>query len=310
MSKFLMRRGAILFALAAVLLIGCSATAERPKFDGEKAFELLKKQVEFGPRYSGTPGHAKTADFLFTELKKYAPAVIEQKFTSDVDGKQLEFRNIIASFNLDASERVLLCAHWDTRTIADEEIDDAKKNQPILGANDGASGVAVLLELARLFGEKPPEIGVVMVLFDGEDYSHPPHGMFIGSKEFAKNWRKLTHDGEFKYGILLDMIGDANLEIYRERLSENAAKEINDKIWQTAAELGHAAYFKDEVKHTIQDDHLPLIASGIKCVDVIDFDYAHWHTLDDTVDKCSAKSLQIVGDVISEVVYSEGRSGK
>lgn len=310
MTKFLVRRSAALAVLAAVLLIGCSAMAERPKFDGEKAFELLKKQVDFGPRYSGIPGHAKTADFLFSELKKYSPAVIEQKFTSEVDGKELEFRNIIASFNLDAPEQVLLCAHWDTRTIADQEIDEDKRKQPILGANDGASGVAVLLEMARLFEEKPPEVGVVIVLFDGEDYSFPPHGMFIGSREFAKNWKKLTGGGEFRYGILLDMIGDANLGIYRERLSENAAKEINDRVWQTAGKLGYAEYFNDELKHSIEDDHLSLIASGIKCIDVIDFDYAYWHTLEDTVDKCSAKSLQIVGDVITEVVYREGRSGK
>jgi glutaminyl-peptide cyclotransferase len=253
----------VLAGLAAVLLIGCSATAERPKFDGEKAFELLKKQVDFGPRYSGTPGHTKTADFLFSELKKYSTAVIEQKFTSEVDGKELEFRNIIASFNLDAPERVLLCAHWDTRTIADQEIDEVKKAQPILGANDGASGVAVLLEMARLFAEKPPEVGVVIVLFDGEDYSFPPHGMFIGSREFAKNWKKLTGGGEFKYGILLDMVGDANLGIYRERLvREPRLKRVNDKVWQTAAELGYVEYFRDEVKYSIEDDHLPLIASG------------------------------------------------
>ena len=288
-----------------MLLFGCSATAGRPPFDGDKAFELLKKQVDFGPRYSGSAGHPKTADFLFTELKKYSPAVIEQKFMHNVDGKPLEFRNIIATFNEKAPERVLLCAHWDSRPMADQEIDKEKRKQPILGANDGASGVAVLLELARLFAAKAPDVGVVIVLFDGEDYGETPDRMFIGSEEFAKNWKTLTGGKDFKYGILLDMIGDSNLKIYREGFSNNAARAVVDKVWNAAKDRGYSDYFVDESKYTVSDDHIPLLQAHIKCIDVIDFNYAPWHTLDDTVDKCSPKSLQIVGNVISDVVYNE-----
>jgi len=299
------RRGKLLAGFAVAFVMGCSPTAGRPRFDGDRAFDLLARQVGFGPRYPGSAGHEKAADFLANEVRKYSQSVVEHRFTRRISGRLVHFRNIIAFFNQKSPERILLCAHWDTRPIADQEIDESKRKQPIPGANDGASGVAVLLELARLFAVAPPRVGVVMVFFDGEDYGEEPTGMFIGSEEFARNWRKLVGSRAFKYGILLDMVGDRNLKIYRESFSNRAARTVVDRVWAAAHDTGNAAYFIDEVKHAVTDDHIPLLEAGIKCIDVIDIDYAPWHTLDDTVDKCSAKSLQVVGDVISEVVYRE-----
>jgi Zn-dependent M28 family amino/carboxypeptidase len=279
-----------------------------PAFDQDRAFTLLKKQVELGPRCPGTQGHKFGLEFIVAQLKPYADAIRTQDFTVTINGKQLKLRNIIAHFNLDADRWILLAAHWDTRPTADLEIDAAKRKQPIPGANDGASGTAVLLELARMFASKRPRVGVLMVFFDGEDYGTTEAEMLLGSKHFARNLpESAAINGKpikIDYGILLDMIGDRKLNIYKERNSVESAREIVDKIWTTAERLGHRE-FHPFVKYAILDDHVPLIRSGIKCVGIIDFDYASWHTLDDTPDKCSPRSLAIVGEVVATVVYSE-----
>lgn len=310
------------FAATTLFVAGCSGTAEYgglnntsyPKFDGNRAFEYLKKQVEFGPRVPGTDAHAKTADYLENTLKPFADEVRQDKFTTSANGKSIEFRNIYAAFNKDATDWILLCAHWDTRPIADEEIDKAKASQPIDGANDGASGVAVLLETAKLLYGKNPNVGVFIALFDGEDYGPTITDMFIGAEHFARNLKtSAVVNGKqikFRYGILLDMIGDKNLDIYKEQRSVIAAPEIVDKVWKAASDLGYSKTFIGSVKHDISDDHLPLIAAGIKTIDIIDFDYAYWHTLDDTVDKCSPTSLEKVGRTIIKVVYDEKPSAQ
>lgn len=300
---------------AFILISGCgNKTDGASAFDGTRAFELLKKQCAFGPRYSGVQGHKDTVDFIQSELKPLADEVTTHTFKYKADGKAVEFTNVYAVFNPDASRFVLLCAHWDTRPHADQEIDAVKSKMPVPGANDGASGVAVLLELARTFSEKKPDVGVVMAFFDGEDYGPGLNDMFIGSKEFAKEWktafrpkgRQIAYD----YGILLDMVGDSNLQIAKEIWSYQKAPKIVDKVWAAAKELGHDNVFLDEERHMVQDDHLPLCAVGIPCIDIIDFNYAEWHTIDDTPDKCSPKSLQIVGDVVAKVIYEEGARAK
>ena len=284
------------------------STQTIPAFDQERAFTLLEKQVELGPRCPGTQGHKCGAEFIVANLKPYADAVRTQDFTVTIDGKQLKLCNIIAHFNPDADRWILLAAHWDTRPKADLEIDAAKRKQPIPGANDGASGTAVLLELARMFAHQRPKVGILMVFFDGEDYGATEVDMYLGSKHFAENLPESAALAgkpiKIDYGILLDMIGDRNLNIYKERNSVEAAREIVDKIWATADRLGRNE-FHSSVKYTILDDHVPLIRSGVKCVNIIDFDYASWHTLDDTPDKCSPRSLAIVGEVVAVVVYSE-----
>jgi glutaminyl-peptide cyclotransferase len=286
---------------------GCSPSAETPTFDRGAAFDLLKKQVDIGPRYPGVGGHAACRDFIVSQLKPYADEVRVQDFKQSVAGKTLSLSNITALFNPKAKSFILLAAHWDTRPLADMEVDPARQAKPILGANDGASEVAVLLELARLFKQRQPDVGVMMVFFDGEDYAtNPPSAdtMFLGSKYFAGHLDPKTKQA-IRYGILLDMIGDKNLGIYEEAQSLAAAPEVVKKVWDTAKSLGYEKSFIASSKYSISDDHIPLIKAGVKCIDVIDFDYAPWHTLDDTVDKCSPDSLGIVGDVIAKVVYQE-----
>lgn len=277
-----------------------AATAEKPVFDGIRSFAALKAQCEFGPRPVGSEAHRKTRDWLVAEMKKLADETTTQDFTY----KGMPLTNVIGIFNPTAKRRVLLCAHWDTRPTADQELDPAKRRKPILGANDGASGVAVLLEIGRLLKQKPPSVGVVVVFLDGEDYGsfERDEGVFLGSRHFAKNsikqWR-------CEYGILLDMVGDRNLDIYREEASQNYAPGVNQKVFAAARRLGYGKNIIDDLKTSVVDDHIPLNQAGLPTIDLIDFNYGPWHTLDDTPDKCSAESLKIVGDTLLEVIYTE-----
>ncbi len=290
--------------------VGCGEKlGSASSFDGDRAYSSLKKQCDIGPRYSGTPGQKAMVEMMSSELKSSADEVVVQPFRVKLDGKMLGFTNVYAVFNPKAEHFILLSAHWDSRPMADQEIDKVKAAKPIVGANDGASGVAVLLELARAFKAEKPKVGVVMAFFDGEDYGPDDTRMFFGSKFFAENHKTAVRPAgreiSYDYGILLDMVGDSDLVIPKERRSVAAAPEVVAKVWSAAKKLGHDKVFVDRADYSIQDDHWPLLAAGIKCIDVIDFDYAPWHTLDDTADKCSAKSLKIVGDVIASVVYSE-----
>ncbi len=278
---------------------------EHPRFDGQRAFVFLEKQCEFGPRPPGSDAHQKTQAYLFTELKKYADTVVLQPYTSEVDSNSvppqritLHMNNIIAEFGGDHRETLLLAAHWDTRPCADRDPNLEKQREPILGANDGASGVAVLLEIARMLKEKPPPRRIVIILFDGEDYGKTTDQMFLGSRYFAKNMGKWRPD----YGILLDMIGDKDLQIPIEKFSWQANSQLASAIWQRAEKLGLAP-FQRKLGPAVMDDHVPLIRAGIPMVNIIDFDYPHWHTLEDTVDKCSPKSLEIVGTLVLNIIY-------
>ncbi|MGB9619271.1 MAG: M28 family peptidase [Armatimonadota bacterium] len=306
-----MRITAIIALLAICLsaLSGCAPAEQVPRFDAERAFKLLKDQVDLGPRYPGSPGHDVALGFIRSQLKPYADSVGTLGYTHTIRGKQIRLVNVLAFFNPGADKRILLAAHWDTRPTADCEVDPQKKSKPIPGANDGASGVAVLLELARMFHVRKPDVGVVMVFFDGEDYGPDLDSMFLGSRLSAGTLARGVSAGgkrvPFSYGILLDMVGDKNLCVYREKNSVDAAPQVVDKVWTAAKELGYQDKFRPDVKYAIDDDHVPLIKAGIRCIDVIDFDYGPWHTLDDTPDKCSAASLQVVGEVIARVVYHE-----
>lgn len=274
-------------------------------FDANLAFDILEKQCEFGPRPPGSDAHIKTRDYLFAELKKYADTISLQPYTSEVDTiddppkrQTLHMNNIIAEFGTKHNETMLLAAHWDTRPCADKDPKSENQRKPIIGANDGASGVAVLLEIARILKTTPPPLRIVIILFDGEDYGKTTDQMFLGSRYFAKNMGKWKPD----YGILLDMIGDKDLEIPKEQISWTANPEFMDIIWQRAKKLGLDS-FQDRDGPAVMDDHVPLIQAGIPMVNIIDFDYPHWHTLEDTVDKCSPKSLEIVGKLVVSLIY-------
>lgn len=279
-----------------------------PQFDKSRAFDYLLAQTNFGPRYPGSVGHQKCLDFLQRELQKHADRVDLQTFTTDgYDRQVLKLTNVIASFNRNSTKRILLAAHWDTRPRADQDADPKKHKQPILGANDAASGVAVLLEIARHLKEQLPPIGVDIVFFDGEDYGKEGDlkKYLLGSKHFAKNYQIGSQP---LFGILLDMIGDKQLIIRKEPNSIKYAPDIVELVWTTAHNLG-IGQFSDEIQNPVMDDHLPLNEIGIRTIDIIDFDYPdesnrYWHTTEDTPDKCSPESLEAVGKVLLHVIYN------
>jgi hypothetical protein len=289
----------ILFFLG--LFYSCASNSP-PKFDGAEAFQYLTAQCQLGPRNPGSDGHQRTKKYLLDKLRQNTNLVKTQEFVyQDTSrGEKIELTNIIASFYPERKQRMLLCAHWDTRPTADRDPDSSLREKPIWGANDGGSGVAVLLEIAKIISQKEPKWGVDMILFDGEDYG--PEGELekfcLGSKYFVKN------KGEYKpeFGILLDMIGDKDLNIYKEEYSNRYAKNIVDLVWGTAQKL-KIDCFNDSTKYFVYDDHIPLLEVGIPCIDLIDFDYPYWHTTQDTPDKCSPESLQKIGEVLVEILY-------
>ena len=278
-----------------------------PSFDGKNAYEYLKTQTNFGPRSPNSVGHKKCLEYLQHELTQLAEAVNLQPFTeTGYDGEALNFSNIIASFNLQATTRILLIAHWDTRPRADQDKDKRKRDSPILGANDGASGVAVYLEIARHLKSNTPNVGIDILFVDGEDFGKEgdTKNYLLGAKYFSKSMPK-----EFSpaFGILLDMVGDKELELRKERYSLKYAPDIVELVWSTAKELG-VAQFSWETQDWVTDDHLPLNEAGIKTIDLIDFYYPdrtnrYWHTTEDTPDKCSPESLEAVGNVLMHVIY-------
>lgn len=278
-----------------------------PSLSGERAFKLLVRQTDFGPRNPGSQGHAACLDYLAAELRKYADNVKLQEFTHiGYNGERLQLTNIIAAFKPEETDRILLCAHWDTRPRAENDENKSRRNEPILGANDGASGVAVLLEMAALFKQTPPRIGVDIVLFDGEDYGMEGdiQRYLLGARYFAAN---KPSDYAPRFGVLLDMVGDKYLDIPKEQHSLTYAPDVIALIWNKARELGYPQ-FVDQVGELMTDDHLPLNEAGIKTVDLIDFDYPDptnrfWHSHQDIPENCSPESLEAVGTVLIHVVY-------
>ncbi len=271
-----------------------------PSFDGDRAFGLLEKQCGFGPRVPGTVQHVEMETWLHAELETYAAEVVVDTFSVDLEGGgSLELRNYTARFNPLSNRRILLCAHYDTRPVADKDPDPSRRDQPIIGANDGASGVAVLLELARSFSAKTPAVGIDMVFFDGEDYGDNYDQMLFGSKRFASENR----DYRPLFGILLDMVGEKELKVYQELYSLKGSPETVKRVWNLAKSMGLGEVFVPVPRYAVLDDHVPLIQAGIRCIDIIDFEYPYWHTMEDTPDKCSGSSLKSVGDVLIRLVY-------
>ncbi len=241
---------------------------------------------------------------MIEQLESHGGNVSLQSFTGNDPhaGQSRSLTNIIARFGDADKPQLMLCAHWDTRPVADRERDPLRRAQPILGANDGASGVAVLLEIARIISVNPPDKSVIIVFFDGEDLgreSHPEE-YALGARYFALHPPPdLPLPSE---AVLLDMIGDADLEIPIEWYSGRHASSLRRTLWSIASEIGSTA-FVDAPGPAIEDDHVPLIKAGIPAVDLIDFDYPFWHTLHDTPDKCSSSSLGQVGRVLVEYIY-------
>ncbi len=280
-----------------------------PRFDGQAAFALLLKQTSFGPRNPNSAGHKACLDFLAKTLGTLADRVELQRFTHQGYGEVLELTNVFARFKPEASSRILLLTHWDTRPRAERDENKQRRDQPILGANDGASGTAILLHLASLLKQAPPAIGVDLLCVDGEDYGKEGDNALylLGSRYFVSSGKPAGYAPRF--GILLDMVGDTYLEIPREQNSVRDAPDIVDLVWNTAHNLGIHQFIDDPGEYVI-DDHLPLNEAGIKTIDIIDFDYPdptnrYWHTTQDTPEHCSAESLEAVGTVVTTVLYTQ-----
>ncbi|MEZ5338266.1 MAG: M28 family peptidase [bacterium] len=271
-------------------------------FDERKAWAHLEKQVDFGFRVPGSSAHRACKDYIVSQLEPLCDAVEVQEFSMMLGGEDTKMFNIVGRYNLDAPRRIMLAAHWDTRPTADMNI-KASKKLPIQGANDGASGVAVLLELARVFSEQDFEVGLDFVFFDGEDYGPGLDMMFLGSKYYCNSMPN-AEIATYNYGVLLDMVGDSELVIRPENHSSRSAE-----IFMAAKALNDAMGFKvfrESGALTIYDDHLSFIDRGMHFYDFIDFEYGpdnrYWHTTEDTVDKCSKESLKAIGEIVENLV--------
>jgi len=305
MTSCVVRRASCVVVFVA---LGCQARAgdggsKSPvEFNGRTALTYVEKQMSFGPRIPNKPGHQLEADWLLAELRARADTVIVQEITHRLrNGEVLHLRNLFARFRPEATERVLFLAHWDTRPMADKSANLAQQRMPVPGANDGASGVAVLLGVADALKARPPANGVDLLFVDGEDYGDfsDTSDVLIGSRWFAAHQ---PPGYQPLFAVLFDMVGDKDLQIYQEGQSLAFAPEVVQRVWRVAAERGHDRQFIPSVRHTLTDDHVSLQKAGIHAIDVVDFDYPYWHTTEDTIDKVSAESLQIVGDVAVSLV--------
>lgn len=276
-----------------ILLVISLSLIRTPNFNGDSSFSYLEKQMEFGYRIPGSPAHKKCENYIISRLKTTADTVYVQSFEIN----KVKFCNIIAEIHSNGKKTLLLGAHYDTRPFCDKDPDTAYRDSALPGANDGASGVAVLLELAKILGKKKPHLNIKFVFFDGEDFGKTEYSSFIGSRYFAST---LIQKPDF--AIIVDMVGDRNLNIYKEGFSEKFSKEFNDRAFEMFNKL-YPKNFIDSVKFYIDDDHIPLIKKGVNAIDIIDFDYPFWHTHLDTKDKCAPKSLAITGRAIEKLIY-------
>lgn len=284
---------------------GTAVARQGPSFSAEAAFEHVRTQVAFGPRVAGMPGHQQQLQWMTEYLRSRADTVELQPFThtTTTTNKQLAMTNVIARFNPSATERVLLIAHWDTRPTADFDSDEDARKQPIPGANDGASGTAVLLEIANVLKANKPGIGVDLLFVDGEDYGPSEPDMYLGAKYFAAN------AGNYRplYAVLVDMVGDKTPRFPVEDYSLQMAPEVVQRVWGIAEELGYGAHFPRSNQGAVGDDHVPLNKAGIRTANIIDCCDPPWHTLEDNLANASPVGLGVVGNVLLELIFREGR---
>ncbi len=285
---------------------------QAPAFNADSAYIFIEKQVSFGPRITNTKQHDACANYLIETFKLYGAAVTEQDFQAKAyDGTVLRSKNIIASINPTATKRILLAAHWDTRPWSDE---DAKKpNEKFDGANDGASGVGILLEIARAINksDKKPTVGIDIILFDSEDYGKSEHqdSYCLGSQYWANN--KHVPNYAAYYGILLDMVGAKGARFSKEATSMEYAPSIVNKVWDQAAALGFNHYFIPQTTSSITDDHYYVNKIGkIPMIDIIEYNTGtgfgdYWHTQDDNMQVIDKNTLKAVGQTLLQVVYGE-----
>ena len=281
-----------------------------PSFDGNQAFEYIKKQCEFGPRYPGSLGHQQLSDYLYNYFNSNADSVLifRDSISHPFDKQKIEITNFLIQHNLSSMDRYLFIAHWDTRDRADKDSDSTKQSVPILGANDGGSGVALLMQLSNHIKNDITlkNIGIDILLVDAEDMGRPGYvnEWGLGTQSFVKQYKGILP----KYAICVDMIADKNPIFKIEKFSYNYAKELVYEIWELANDLGHKE-FVWQLTHPIYDDHVYYHqGTGVPSIDIIDFDFPEWHTIEDTIENCSPKGLFIVGDVLLNfIIRKENR---
>jgi hypothetical protein len=283
-----------------------------PQFNADSAYYLVQKQVDFGPRVPNTKAHDACARYLEKLMRRYANKTeVQTGVVKTYNGLSLNIRNIIGYINPDAKRKVLLCAHWDSRPWADE--DSVRKDKPIDAANDAGSGVAVLLEMAREMKAKAPEIGVIILLVDAEDYgvSQSEDSYALGTQLWAKSLDKSKYNAD--YGILLDMVGAPNARFLEEKYSMDFAPHIVNKVWTQAQISGAGQYFIVNLTQPITDDHLYVNRIGmIPTIDIVDYDQTrpkgfgdYWHTHKDNMKIIDKNTLKAVGQTLLDVIYNE-----
>ncbi len=287
-------------SLGLIAVVSCRGKEPKAgKFDGEAALRYAKAQVDFGPRIPGTSTAQRAGDWIVAEMKKRADTVVVQTWTHVTqDGKQLPMRNILARFNPAATDRILYVTHWDTRPTSDGAENLGERQLPVPGANDGASGVGLFVALGDALKKNPTSTGVDLLFVDGEDFGafdDKLADVLVGSRYFSQH----PPDSAYRpmFGVLFDMVGDKDLGIKKEGYSVQQAPEVVDRVWAKAAELGHDRVFLPVEQGAVTDDHVPLLQAGFRVIDVIDLDYPYHHRPTDTIDKISARSLSIVGEV-------------
>jgi glutaminyl-peptide cyclotransferase len=297
-------------------------TVTIPPFDKDSAFAFVKHQVGFGPRVPGSEAHRQCGDWLVAQLKSHGATVTEQRFPAKFyTGGAYEGRNIIGAFNPEHKNRILLAAHWDTRFIADEDPDAARRKDPILGADDGGSGVGVLLEVARQIAAHPLDLGVDILFLDAEDQgdNDDEKGDAIINTWCmgAQYWAKNPHVQGYRanYGILLDMVGAHGARFTKEAVSRTFANRTLDKVWALAANLGYGNYFVDVNTSGITDDHYFINEiAKIPMIDIINRPEnerfgKHWHTHGDDMSVIDPNTLKAVGKVVQNVIYKQSLGG-
>ena len=318
------------FLILFVTIIACNSNQDKvvekkpkvkvevPNFNSDSAYFFVEQQVNFGPRVISSKAWDNCSKYLTSKLESYnAKVIVQQAPITTYDQKKHTLRNIIGSYSPEKNNRIALFAHWDSRHVAD--YDTINTSQPILGANDGGSGVGVLLEIARNINLKNPKIGVDIIFFDAEDYGQPENSKFpimndswcLGSQHWSKNPHKQNYFA--KYGILLDMVGGKDAEFWQESISSYYASNIIKKVWDVAHNIGYSNFFIYKNSPQIMDDHYYVnTIAGIPTIDIIEYDpfsktnfNKHWHTHADNMNNVDRKTLKAVGQTVMDVIYSE-----